>query len=59
MTSDGNGVAIDLSAFGGGTITLSGFSVDDLDSSDFVFRLLDGGGTSEMTPYKPTMMGIE
>ena len=46
VTSDGNGVAIDLSAFGGGTITLSGFSVDDLDSSDFVFRLLDGGGTS-------------
>ena len=46
VTSDDNGVTIDLSGFGGGTITLSGFSVDDLDSSDFVFRTLDGGGTS-------------
>ena len=40
ITSDDNGVMIDLSAHGGGTIFLQGFSVDDLDASDFVFAII-------------------
>ena len=45
-------VHIDLSAHGGGRITLEGVDIDDLDAEDFRFRtdeggpLLDGGGTS-------------
>ena len=52
LTSDENGVTIDLTAHGGGTILLQGFDIDDLDASDFLFRAnraesdLDGGGTS-------------
>ena len=52
VTSDENGVTIDLTAHGGGTILLQGFAIDDLDAEDFLFRadqaepLLDGGGTS-------------
>ena len=37
VTSDANGVTINLSAYGGGTIILQGMSLDDLDASDFVF----------------------
>lgn len=46
VTSSDQGVTIDLSAYGGGTILLQGFSIDDLDASDFVFSTLDGGGTT-------------
>ncbi len=46
VTSDDNGVTIDLTGHGGGTILLSGFSIDNLDAADFVFSTLDGGGTS-------------
>ena len=45
ITSNENGVTIDLSAHGGGTILLSGFAIANLDSTDFVFSTLDGGGT--------------
>ena len=37
-TQQGDDVKIDLSAHGGGTITLNDFSLDDLDASDFVFH---------------------
>ena len=33
MTSDENGVTIDLTAHGGGTIVLQGFALNDLDAS--------------------------
>ena len=46
VTSDDNGVTIDLTGHGGGTILLSGFSIDNVDATDFVFSTLDGGGTS-------------
>ena len=52
ITSHENGVTIDLTAHGGGTVLLRGFDIDDLDASDFLFRAnraesdLDGGGTS-------------
>ena len=54
ITSDATGVTIDLTAHGGGTIFLQGFSVGDLDASDFVFAIvgtddddtLVGDGTS-------------
>ena len=36
-TQDGNNVVIDLSGQGGGTITLQGFALSDLDASDFAF----------------------
>ena len=36
-TSNAEGVTIDLADFGGGTIFLQGFSIDDLDAEDFVF----------------------
>ena len=36
-TQDGSNVVIDLSAHGGGTITLQGFTLNDLDASDFAF----------------------
>ena len=45
ITSDANGVTIDLTAHGGGTILLQGASVGDLDASDFIFTRLDGGGS--------------
>ncbi len=46
ITSDDNGVTIDLTAHGGGTILLQEFSLDELDAGDFIFSRLDGGGTS-------------
>ena len=52
VTSDENGVTIDLTAHGGGTVLLQGFDIGDLDAEDFLFRdtqaepVLDGGGTS-------------
>ena len=52
ITSDENGVTIDLGAHGGGTILLQGVAIADLDAEDFRFHadqaepLLDGGGTS-------------
>ena len=39
ITSGDNGVTIDLTEYGGGTILLQGFDLDDLDASDFVFRI--------------------
>ena len=39
-----NGVTIDLTAHGGGTILLQGFSIDDLDASDFVFPVVGTSG---------------
>ena len=45
ITSSEDGVVIDLSAYGGGTIQLQGINLDDLDASDFIFTRLDGGGT--------------
>ena len=38
VTQVGSGVQIDLSAYGGGTITLQNFALSDLDASDFVFH---------------------
>ena len=60
VTSDENGVTIDLTAHGGGTILLQGFALNDLDASDFLFRVnqdIDGddndntltGGTGDDT----------
>ena len=46
VTSDDGGVTIDLTAHGGGTIRLAGFSIDNLGATDFVFSRLDGGGTT-------------
>ena len=46
VTSDDNDVVIDLTEHGGGTIRLTGFNIDDLNATDFVFSTLDGGGTS-------------
>ena len=37
VTQDGDDVVIDLSAHGGGSITLQGIGLADIDSSDFVF----------------------
>ena len=37
-TQEGADVEIDLSAYGGGTITLQGFTLGDLDESDFLFH---------------------
>ena len=37
ITSDANGVTIDLTAHGGGTIRLESGSVNDLDAEDFQF----------------------
>ena len=37
ITSDANGVTIDLAALGGGTILLQGMDINDLDSDDVVF----------------------
>ena len=45
ITSDTNGVTIDLTAHGGGTILLQGVDINDLDASDFIFTRLDGGGS--------------
>ena len=39
VTSDANGVTIDLSAHGGGTILLAGFDIANLDATDFLFRV--------------------
>ena len=39
ITSGDNGVTIDLTEYGGGTILLQGFDINDLDSSDFLFRV--------------------
>ncbi len=39
ITSDADGVTINLSAHGGGTIRLEGFDVANLDASDFLFRV--------------------
>ena len=52
ITSDENGVTIDLGAHGGGTILLQGVAIADLGAEDFRFRavqaesVLDGGGTT-------------
>ena len=46
LTSDDNGVTIDLTEYGGGTILLQGIGIEDLDATDFIFSRLDGGGTS-------------
>ena len=46
LTSDDNGVTIDLTEYGGGTILLQDIGIDDLDTSNFLFSHLDGGGTS-------------
>ena len=40
ITSNDSGVTIDLTAFGGGTILLEGVSLDDLDTSDFMFPVV-------------------
>lgn len=37
ISSAENGVLIDLSAHDGGTITLDGFDINNLDASDFLF----------------------
>ena len=47
ITSNANGVAIDLTGHGGGTIVLQGFDINNLDASDFLFRVnqtLEGDG---------------
>ena len=46
VTSDGSDVVVDLTGHGGGTIRLTGFDINNLDASDFVFSTLDGGGTT-------------
>ena len=45
ITSDADGVTIDLTMHGGGTILLQGANLSDLDASDFIFTRLDGGGS--------------
>ena len=46
IVSDDGGVTIDLTDHGGGTIRLTGSDIAVLDSTDFVFSTLDGGGTT-------------
>ena len=38
ITADGSNAVIDLSAHGGGTITLENFDTADLDAGDFIFQ---------------------
>ncbi len=49
VTSNDDGVTIDLSAHGGGTILLQGININDLDASDFVFPTV--GTTGDDTFY--------
>ena len=49
ITSDANGVTIDLTAYGGGTILLQGMSIDDLDASDFIFPTVGTSGDDTLT----------
>lgn len=42
IVQQGDHVQIDLSAHGGGTITLTGFNLEDLDAADFTFHVDDG-----------------
>ena len=44
ITSVDNGVRIDLTAHGGGTIVLQGVDINDLDASDFVFPVVGTTG---------------
>ncbi|MDE0332463.1 MAG: calcium-binding protein [Nitrospinae bacterium] len=44
VTSDTDGVTIDLTDHGGGTILLQGISVGDLDGEDFIFATWKYGG---------------
>ena len=37
ITADGDDVVIDLTAHGGGSITLENVDTDDMDASDFLF----------------------
>ena len=39
ITQDGNGVTIDLTEYGGGTILLQGIGFSNLDATDFLFRV--------------------
>ena len=61
ITSDANGVTIDLAALGGGTILLQGMDINDLDSDDVVIvpddlvisgdgddNILEGGAGDDM-----------
>ena len=47
VTQVGNGVQIDLSGYGGGTITLQNFMLSDLDATDFVFHDSSQDGQQE------------
>ena len=49
ITSDENGITIDLSAYGGGTILLQGMSIGDLDASDFIFPTVGTSGDDTLT----------
>ena len=49
ITSGANGVTIDLTAYGGGTILLQGMSLDDLDASDFIFPTVGTSGDDTLT----------
>ena len=44
ITSVDNGVSIDLTAHGGGTIVLQGVDINDLDASDFFFPVVGTTG---------------
>ena len=47
ITADGSNAVINLSAHGGGTITLENFDMADLDANDFIFQettSVDDGG---------------
>ena len=49
ITSDANGVTIDLTAHGGGTILLQGMELADLDASDFIFPTIGTSGDDTLT----------
>ena len=54
ITSDANGVTIDLTEHGGGTIRLEGFDVANLNAADFLFRV---NPTASSTPEDARIIG--
>ena len=54
IISDADGVTIDLTEYGGGTIRLEGFDVANLDAADFLFRV---NPTASSTPEDARIIG--
>ena len=55
ITADGDDVVIDLTAHGGGTIRLADFDIENLDASDFLFRVdqtITADGDDAVIPHR-------